>query len=76
MNNLRNDEWEKIVDTTYRVVFDMNSRGKAFHRTVAKVLNIGAKYEVNHYLCNSQFMGENCFITFEKKIKILAHFSF
>ena len=44
------DEWKKVVDVTYRVVLDMNSRGKAFHHTVARVLQIGGQYEVIYYL--------------------------
>ena len=44
------DEWEAIVDTTYRVVFHMNSRGKTFQRTLVTALKIAAQYEVIHYL--------------------------
>ena len=50
MSDETHDEWEKIVDTTCRVVDDMNSRGKSFHSTLAKVLKIGAKYEVKHHI--------------------------
>ena len=47
---IKSDEWEKIVDTTYRVVSEINGRGKSFHLTIANVLKIAAQYQVGSYL--------------------------
>ena len=44
------NDWESVIETTYKVAYDEFSRGRPFDLEVANVLQISGDYRVSHNL--------------------------
>ena len=46
MDNSREEEWNRIVNTVYEVVKEKKGRGVSYDNTLSKVLKVAGEYEV------------------------------